>query len=101
MNRALIMLALAILTGCSTHSKPSSFSFRIADAFRHAYHIEICDHALCYSTYQPSPTGEKGVQPIRMQPTDRQWSEFRRSLDKATVWKWKPVYEAAVFDGWG
>jgi hypothetical protein len=41
------------------------------------------------------------VQPIKFQPTDRQWSEFRRSMDKAGVWEWKPTYEANVLDGWG
>jgi hypothetical protein len=101
MNRALVILGFAFVIGCSRHVKPSAFSFRVADAFEHAYHIETCDDVVCYSAYQPNPAGEKGVQPIRLRPTDRQWIEFRRNLDKAGVWQWKATYDAPVLDGWG
>jgi len=64
----------------------------LAASFFHALRLEGA--ALVYYS-----VGRKEILPS---PTPRQWREFRRRLDEAGVWSWKPKYERSVTDasGW-
>jgi len=104
MNRALIIASLLVFTSaCSDRAKwkPSDFFFSVGDSFTHAYELKLRDGELYYYEFQPNPTGDKHIQPVKLQPTDAQWKDFRRTLDKCAVWQWQKNYEANILDGWG
>lgn len=44
---------------------------------------------------------EGGSRKSALRPSARQWREFRRRLDEAGVWSWRPKYGRSVTDGFG
>ena len=51
--------------------------------------------------YYNGPLGEQNIAPVRIEPTKKQWEDFRKALDQSKVWRWHKSYDAAVLDGTG
>src|SRR2546426_1633210 len=104
MKRAPAVATLLVLAAaCSDEAKwkPSEFTFQIGDSFSHAYELKLRNGELYYYAFQPNPTGDKHVQPEKVTPTEAQWKEFRRALDKSVAWQWHNNYDRMILDGWG
>jgi len=103
MNKALAIATVLLFTACSDEAKwkPVDFSFSVGDSFSHAYELKLRDGELYYYEFQPNPTGDKYVQPVKLALTNAQWKDFRRTLDRCAIWQWQKMYDGRMLDGWG
>jgi hypothetical protein len=67
---------------------PVKFAAEISNWGDATYTVELRDGAVYYHDSEAGP-----VEPLRVVPTDKQWAEFRATLEANNVWKWRSLYE--------
>ncbi len=76
---------------------PQRFSVFIGGFMGESFQLQLKDGALIYTVLSRAQSSEKRS---LIRPTLEQWREFRQTLDRLRVWKWRPDYpNAGVMDG--
>src|SRR5436190_21477839 len=97
-----VLILLAGAVGCSEskHWKPSELSLVVSNSFDYGYKLELRNGDLYYYAVLPNPKGWDAAQPVKITPTEDQWKDLRRSLDRCSAWRWKKDYNVLMMDGW-
>lgn len=92
-----LFAAVPVISAAEPSPVPKDFSATIGGFLGMSYHLELHGGVLTYTTFDGGPRNTKRA---NVTPTEMQWREFRQTLDRLKVWKWRAKYEdVRVRDG--
>ena len=97
----LLFLLTAPLAAAEPSLAPKKFIAAIGGFLGASYRVELsAPNRLTYEHNPHTFTSAKGTQRTSIRVTPEQWRKFRKRLDAARVWSWKPKYsKPKVRDG--
>lgn len=75
---------------------PRELALRIGGFFGPTYRVDLREGKVYYGV---QTSGENKERLTTYEPSQQQWSAFKKSLDEIGVWNWKKDYERPVMDG--